>query len=185
MRRSISAYLTAVLLAFAALGPAPAAADPAPALVTVTGAVDAPNRPPFEPFDDALFKVLDVTFERAHALSFDALRSLPQQEMTLKHTPWPRAVTVSGPRLVDVLDAAGARGDTVLVRGVDGYAPEFKMTDIRAAADKFILAIAADGKPLSIGGRGPAWLALPSGTYPDQTDDDAALVWAVFNIEVR
>ena len=154
-------------------------------LVTVTGVVGAPNRAAFNPFDDALFKVLDVTFERAREFDRTVLESMPQRTLTLTYPGWPKSLDLRGPRLIDILDAAEADGDTVLVRGIDGYAPEFKMSDIRDAADQFVLAIAADGKPLSIGGRGPAWLALPPGAYPEQSDDDAALVWAVFNIEVQ
>ncbi len=155
------------------------------AIITVTGAVQAPNRSPFDPFDDALFKVLDVTFENARAFDRAALEALPQATLTVTYPGWPRAVALRGPRLVDILDAAQVDGETVLVRGIDGYAPEFKLSDIRNAGGQFVLAITADGKPLSVGGRGPAWLALPPGAYPEQSDDDAALVWAVFNIEVR
>lgn len=154
-------------------------------VVTVTGAVGAPNRPAFDPFDDALFKVLDVTFKNARAFDRTTLESMPQVTLSLTYPNWPKSLDLRGPRLIDILDAADADGETVLVRGVDGYAPEFKMSDIRNAADQFVLAIAADGQPLSIGGRGPAWLAIPSGAYPEQSDDDAALVWAVFNIDVQ
>ena len=152
-------------------------------LVTVTGRITKTNRPPYNAFDDALFKVQDLSFEKAYALSRSMLASLPQQTVTTRYPGWPADATVSGPYLSAVLSAAGAKGETVVVRAVDGYAPEFSMAEISAA--KFVLAIEANGKPLGIGGRGPTWLVTPPRSYEGQPEDDSPLAWAVFHIEVR
>lgn len=153
------------------------------AVVTVTGNVVETNRSAFDPFADALFNALQIKFDKAHAFSREDLRKLPQQSLRAKYPNWPAEVEVKGPSLKDVLAAAGADGDRVIVRAVDGYAPEFKMADVRAGA--FVLALEAGGMPLSIGGRGPLWLVFPPKSYLDQPDDDGGLAWAVFHIEVR
>ena len=71
---------------------------------------------------------------------------------------------------------------TVTVRAIDGYAPEFKLSDIDSS--KFILAIKANGKFLGMGGRGPVWLVFSPHTYQGQPEDDGGLTWAVIHIEV-
>lgn len=150
-------------------------------MVTVTGAIETTNRPAFDPFADALFQVLGVTFDRAYAFSRAELRTLPQQTLEVRYPNWPRSVTVAGPKLSNVLAAAGASGQEVLVQAVDGYAPSFALDDIAA----FVLAIDADGQPLAVGGRGPVWLVYPRASDPvDDGASDAGLVWAMFHIGV-
>jgi len=180
MNRLGFALMAAITLAACGL-PGHARADAA--VVTVTGAIAKTNRPAFDPFVDALFNALDVKFDRAFAFSRADLLKLPQRSLEAKYPNWPAAVRVSGPNLKDVLAAAGARGDTVIVRAVDGYAPELTMTEVQAGT--FVLALAADGKPLSLGGRGPLWLVFPPQASGDRPDDDSGLAWAVFHIEVR
>ena len=177
-------FLAGVLAAASLPAPsASAASGEAPVVVTVTGEIGTTNRGPFDPFEDVLFGVLEEKFETAFTFTLDQLRALPQHEVVVKYPTWPTAATVSGPRLDAVLDAAGAKGKGVLVQAVDGYAPSFAMREVRAGS--FILGIEHDGKPLSIGGRGPAWLVFPPGSYEGQSgEDDSGLAWAVFHLKV-
>jgi hypothetical protein len=151
--------------------------------VTVTGNVTAANRPAFDPFADALFNTQQIKFDKARAFSREELLKLPQHTLKVKYPNWPAEVEVKGPSLRDVLAAAGASGQTVTIRAVDGYAPEFKMSDVET--DRFVLALEADHAPLAIGGRGPTWLVFPPKSYEGQPEDDGGLAWAVFDIEVR
>ena len=82
-----------------------------------------------------------------------------------------------------MLDLVGATGSQVLVQAVDGYAPAFKIDEVRAGT--FVLATAQGGEPLALGGRGPVWLVFPAGSYAGQTaEDDSGLAWAVFHLKI-
>lgn len=153
-------------------------------LVTVTGAIDRPNRDGRDDFADALFVVHDIAFDKARAFSRLDLAALGQHAATVTYDAWPRAVKVRGPRLADVLRAAGAATTgSVQVQALDGYSYTFPMEMVERTPD-MILAIEADGRPLAIGGRGPAWLVFPPGLLPGQDKDDG-LVWAVFHLRVN
>lgn len=153
-------------------------------LVTVTGAIERPNRAGRDDFTDALFAAHDIAFDTARAFTRLDLAALRQHEATVAYDPWPRAVTVRGPRLADVLQAAGAApGGNVAVQALDGYAYTVPRALVDGTQD-MILAIEADGQPLAIGGRGPAWLVFPPGLLPAQ-DKDEGLVWAVFHVRVE
>ena len=160
------ALVLAVALVTLVRMPEPAQAA-SPVVVTVTGQIASTNRGPFDPFGDALFGALGEQFERAFALTLDDLAALPQETVKVGYPTWPGPVTVSGPTLASVLAAAGAEGSQVMVQAVDGYAPSFKISEVRAGS--FILATSMGGEPLALGGRGPAWLVFPAGSYEDQT----------------
>lgn len=161
----------------------PVRADGAqPVVLTVTGNVANPNRGPVDEFDDQVFAHLSVKFDKGFTFTLADLKALPQKTVTAKYDGWPREVTASGPSLAAVLKAAGATGDKVLVQAIDGYAPEFTGADI--AADKMILALEADGKPLAMGGRGPLWLFGPQGSFAGQEADEG-FAFAVIRVDVQ
>jgi hypothetical protein len=152
-------------------------------LVTVTGAVAAPNRGARDDFSDALFTAHDVAFDKARTFTRLDLAALGQRDLTVAYETWARPAAVRGPRLADVLKAAGAPATgTVTVQALDGYAFTLPMDLVNSSPD-MILAIESGGQPLPIGGRGPAWLVFPPGLLPDQTDD-SGVVWAVFHLRV-
>jgi hypothetical protein len=180
MRRAAFALLVALVLLLPLS--APSRAD-GPVVLTVTGAIEKTNRGPFEPFSDVLFATLQESFEKAYALTLDDLGALPQQTVEVGYPNWPGPVTVTGPTLASVLDLVGATGSQVLVQAVDGYAPAFKIDEVRAGT--FVLATAQGGEPLALGGRGPVWLVFPAGSYAGQTaEDDSGLAWAVFHLKI-
>jgi hypothetical protein len=155
------------------------------AIVTVTGRIDKPNRPAFDSFNDGFFAHFDISFEKGHAFSRRSLERLGMHSIALAYPHWPKAITFRGPRLSAVLAAAGAEtGGRLFVQALDGYAAEFPWAF--AMDDRVILAIEADGRPLAVGGRGPAWLVFPP-ELQAETDKgtDAGLVWAVFHIKVQ
>ena len=66
------------------------------------------------------------------------------------------AVTFTGPLLAEILKLAGAVPKGIRLMALDGYAVEL---DAEALAGRtWILALTADGRPLALGGLGPAWL---------------------------
>ena len=188
IQRRFSAWLLAVALGCGLLpvvGGASAAADRGGAILLVTGDITETNRPPFDPFNDALLNVLGEKFEKARSFTAAELRELPQTEITLRYPNWPRDVTLRGPLLADVLKKVGARGSVVGAQAIDGYAPEFDLSDIEGSP--FVLALEADGQPLSIGGHGPIWLVFPPGAADGgaSVEDDSNVPWAVFHLKVK
>jgi hypothetical protein len=154
------------------------------AIVTVTGVVGKPNRPPFDPFRDGFFDHYGISFDKAHAFTRRDLARLGMHSIVLTYPNWSKPITFRGPRLSDVLTSAGAKGNKLSVQALDGYESEFPWAFVKN--DQVILAIEADGQSLGIGGRGPAWLVFPPGLQAKQQEDsDAGLVWAVFHIDVK
>lgn len=153
-------------------------------LLTVTGKIENSNRPPFDEFDDVLFGAQDVEFEKAMAFDLPALEAMGMQKRTVTYEDWPTPLTVEGPLLSDVLAAAGAKGTTLAVRALDGYAPEIPVSD--TVDFPVILALKVNGKYLGLGGRGPAWVIYPRDDFEALAEtDDSKYVWAVYHIEVR
>lgn len=180
MNRSFSVRTLAFCLIALFVAPAAHADQP---ILTVTGDIGKSNRGAFDPFADALFGKFELTFDKAYVLTYDDLKALPQTTLSVRYANWPAEVDASGPLLKDVLALIEARGDTVIVRAVDGYAPEFSRQDVDNG--QFVLALDADGKPLAIGGRGPVWLVYPPGSIDDQPETDDGLTWAAFHVEIR
>ena len=175
--------------AAAAISVAGAGAAAAPALLTITGAVK-PNRGKFNPVRDQMMFKQKISFEQAHAFTFAALAAMPAVTIkpTLEYDAKPH--TLSGPLLLDVLKAAGARiGDNtkLLLRAVDGYAAS--VTVAQARAQRTIVATHMDGAPMALGGLGPLWAIYDADKAPDMAGKPlperfGACPWALYHIEV-
>ncbi|AYM79097.1 hypothetical protein JAB5_12110 [Janthinobacterium sp. HH103] len=155
-RQFLAAAMAAATLP--AIGRAAPAGLRGPALLTVTGSVDKPNRGPFDAVRDQMMHKQKISFERARAFDFAALTNLPAHTIrpTLEYDG--KAHALRGPLLVDVLKAAGApeEGEVrLLLRAVDGYAAALTMAQARA--QRFIVATHLDGQPMALGGLGPLW----------------------------
>lgn len=136
---------------------APAAAR-GPALLTVTGSIDKPNRGPFDAVRDQMMHKQKISFERARAFDFAALMNLPARTIhpTLEYDG--KVHALRGPLLEEVLKAAGAPEDgatRLLLRAVDGYAAA--LTLAQARAQPMLVATHLDGQPMALGGLGPLW----------------------------
>lgn len=184
-RRTFSLAAAALLAALATAATGPASAQEAAAgqpVLTVTGNIAEANRPAFDEFADAYLKFREKSFDKAWEFTLGSLQALPQKTITAQAEKWPGPVELTGPTLTDVLTAAGASAGAVTVTALDGYAITYSADEL--AAQDWILAWKANGKPLSIGGRGPLWLIHPSGATPAPDDVEARWIWSVFVIEV-
>ncbi len=110
-----------------------------------------------------MLKGLEYDYDRAAAFDVAMLEALGTVRATIKAEPWPRAIALEGPRLADVLAAAGWNGAKVNAVALDGFAVEITAQDL--AAHDWIVAIRGDGEYLGIGGRGPVWIVydVPGG----------------------
>lgn len=155
-----------------------------PDIVTVIGKITNANRGAFDPFLDSLFKFHEKEFKTAFGLSYSDLAALPQVEISVQAEGWPSTVTASGPKLTDILKAAGVAPDATLAfLSLDGYALEFEPKKIKSK--EWILAITANGRPLGIGGRGPTWLLYDTGGKKASAEATGQWVYQLFLIEAQ
>ena len=156
-----------------------------PVIVTVTGAVENTNRDAFDAKTDVFFNHHELNFDKAHAFTRSQLAALGMHEITLAYAEeWSGERTFRGPRLADLLSAAGATGNLVTVQALDGYglALDRKMIE----DGQFILALESNGEPLAIGSFGPAWLVYPPKDWTHPTvAANSGLVWSIFHIAVE
>jgi hypothetical protein len=179
--RPIVALAFAVAAAFATAAPADVGG---PTILTIAGEISKPNRGPFEKFKDGLIASHNKTFAKAAAFSRADLEGLVQLEISAKAESWSNPVKLRGPKLADVLAAAGAEGRTIKLYAVDQYMVEITPEELRA--NTWVLALYADGEPLGLGGRGPLWLAFDvTGRAPANDDEEAKWAWAIYYIEVQ
>lgn len=135
--------------------------------------------------------ILTVTGKLEHAnvegtAQFDMamLDGLAQRTGEME-TPWTDGkVTLSGPLLAAILEAAGAQGSVLKVRALNDYTAEIPFGD--ATDLQTILATKMNGAPMSVRDKGPLFLVYPF-------DLDASLynekyfsrsVWQIKDIEV-
>lgn len=173
---------TAIVTLIAAASSASAQQD-APVL-TIAGQISHQNRGALDPFRDAFLSHKDKTFTKAFAFTRPALESLSQTKISTNVEGWPGKVELEGPRLLDALAKAGVAADaTIVATALDGYNVE--LTPEARGAHDWILAINADGAPLSIGGRGPVWLIHGTDGKAVSQEVEATWVWALYLLEVK
>ena len=175
-----------------ALAARPAAKGaPGPTLLTVSGAIGNGNRGPFDPVLDQLMAKQKVAFAKAQTFDFAAIAALTAVTIrpTLEYDGKQHAL--SGPLLLDVVKACGARpGEktALLVRAIDGYAAQIGAAD--ALRRRFIVATHLDGKPMALGGLGPLWTIFEADAFPDSAalplgKRFAGCPWATYHVDVR
>ena len=121
--KALTVLLT-LLAAFAVAAPGAAADPKAPAgavVLTVAGNIGFSNRPAFDPARDSFFKFHERTFERAVQFDRAMLESLGTRQATIDFPGWGGPIRFSGPRLADVLEAAGWRGTQITTLALDGF----------------------------------------------------------------
>ena len=115
----------------------------------------------------------------------EMLASLPQLSFTTR-TPWylqPR--TFTGPRLRDVLAAAGAAGTTLRARALNDYAIDIPFEDARRF--DVIVARLLDNEPMLVRDKGPLFIIYPFDTLPELRSAvyQSRSAWQLRWIEVR
>ena len=175
--------LIAFAFAFAVATAAPVCAE-GPVLLTVTGAITETNRGPVDPELDKLFVFNEVSFEKAKEFDLSDLEKLPQ---AVVHADFPKGgaeTEFSGPLLEDVLAAAGAAGEKVTVRAMDGYSVEVPLEEM--VGKGAVVALERDGKALGIGGFGPTQIVFPRRERADLADmPDDWWIWQIYHISVE
>jgi len=185
-----SAALAGIAAVTATSSARAAGATAGPALLTITGAVGKTNRGKLDPVKDQMMHKQKVAFERAYAFDFAAIAALPAVTIkpTLEYDGKPH--TLSGPLLLDVVKAAGARlndDSKLLLRAVDGYVAG--VTVAQARAQRYIVATHLDGATMPLGGLGPLWAIYDADKVPAMAakplpERFGACPWALYHIEI-
>lgn len=165
-----------------ALGPARADSPTSAVVLTVAGNLAHANRPPFDGTRDSFLGYHEQEFDRAFEFNLAMLEGLGTVEARIEWTGWDGPIVFSGPRLGDVLAAAGcADGGPITTLALDGFGTEIAAADV--GARDWVLSTRANGRLHSIGGRGPLWLVFdPPGDRPATDDEELSWPWALFFI---
>ena len=167
--------------ALAVASPSAAKEPTGAVLLTVAGDVKNPNRPAYNEKHDVLFKYHEQAFDRAFEFDRAMLEELGTVTVRIALAAWDGPKTFSGPRLVDVLGAAGCGPGPVATLSMDGYATELSPAEL--AAHEWVLSTRAGGRPHDIGGRGPLWLVYdPPGDRRSTAEEEATWPWQLFFI---
>jgi hypothetical protein len=149
-RRSMVASLLGATIAGAA-GRASASRLSLPSgevILTVSGKIGITNRPP----DTAVF-------------DRDMLEALGTSSFTTT-TPWyDGAVTFEGVLMTRVMEAVGARGETVTALALNDYATELPVSDF--ARYRVLLALKRNGAYMPVRDKGPLFIVYPYDSDPD------------------
>ena len=179
------ATIAATFLALAFPAPPPAFAGEAPrgpTVLTIAGNVANINRPAYRDKLDVIFRYHKRTFDRAFAFDRAMLEGLGTVALRIEHGGWGGPMTVSGPRLADVLAMAGCPGGPLATLALDGFSTEISREDLEA--HEWVVATRAENRPLGLGERGPLWLVFdPPGDRPATDEEADQWPWALFFIE--
>lgn len=183
VNRPTTLVLSAVLgLTLAASVQAAGVKEPAGGvLLTVAGKVSNANRPAYDEKRDVFFKYHERKFEKAFAFDRAMLEGLGVVQIRIEFAGWDGPKNLSGPRLVDVLEAAGCGNGPIATLAMDGFGTE--LSPAKVAAHDWVLSTRADGRPHDIGGRGPLWLVFdPPGDRPATAEEESMWPWQLFFI---
>lgn len=160
-------FAAAALLAVGAVPAFALDAPKGPVVLTVTGAITETNAPDGAEFD------------------LDMLKALAQKS-TVTATPWTEGtVTFDGPLGRALLDAVGAKGETMKVTALNDYSADVPVEDFRK--HDVILATAMDGKPMSVRDKGPLFIIYPFNSEPDLYTEVYfnRSVWQIARIDIH
>lgn len=137
--------------------------------------------------DDVALTLLNCTADGDSVTTFTLgdLRALPESEVVTGHRFVDGEVTYSGPLVRDLLRLAGVGGlESYRFIAANDYFVDFPRSDIEEL--DLILAMQADGEPLTRRSYGPLWLMYPISDHPEMFDDPtytARLIWQVTQVE--
>lgn len=181
MNRSKLVLATGALTALTLLGAGCSSNDPAPAAAA----------PAAEPRADLTLApatgdpVLRFTGEigTGEPLEVDlaGLDALPQRTITTYEPFVKQDVTFSGVTFADLLDAAGATGDSVIVHALDDYERTLDVDVLRQPG--VLLATREEGKEIPIPNGGPVRLVFPQDSKAGADPD--LWVWSVDLLTVK
>lgn len=175
-----------VLTVFAATLATPLAAEMplhGPIILTVSGSIANPSRGAVGE-SDKFFTYNDVSFDKAAQFDFASLQGIGMVSIKADFPMGGDVHTFQGPLLADVLAAAGASGETVTVKALDGYQVDLDMADVIAKGA--VIALKRDGAPFALGDYGPTQLVFPRAERADLAGmNDDTWIYSIYYINVE
>lgn len=151
-----------------------------PIVLVVTG-VDEAHRGNRQILYEGLFAIYGIEVQGARGFTRPELTAMSWRQIRADFPVGTAERVFDGPRLSDVLRAAGLEGASVRLTSFDGYEAEVPAELI--ARYEPVLALRADGEPLATGGLGPVMLVWPRRTQSTLSDmNDDLWPWGVFAI---
>lgn len=151
-----------------------------PVILVVTG-VDEAHRGRRPILYEGLFAIYGIEVQGARGFTRPELTAMSWRQVRADFPAGTAERVFDGPRLSDVLRAAGLEGSSVRLTAFDGYEAEVP-ADLIARYEP-VLALRADGEPLATGGLGPVMLVWPRRTQSTLSDmNDDLWPWGVFAI---
>lgn len=144
-------------------------------------ALDAPTDPVILTITGA---ITDTNSDGAAVFDLPMLQDLPGRTGTME-TPWTEGETAfDGPLLRALLEEVGAHGKTLRVTALNDYSAEVPVSD--ATDYETILALAMNGKQMSIRDKGPLFMVYPFDLNPELYNEKyfSRSVWQIKAIEV-
>ena len=138
-----------------------------PAILTVTGSVERTNSGEGAVFDR----------EMLADLGMESLETT---------TAWDEGtVLFEGVLLRRLLDAVGAKGDTIHATALNAYHVDIPFDDVKAY--DVILAMKMNGAALSLRDKGPLWIVYPLTDHPelDTPEFNSRWIWQLQSLEIQ
>lgn len=155
-----------------------------PAVLTVVGKIGKSNRPAFDATKDVFFNYHQRSFTQAFEFDVNMLEALGMREAVVSYPGLAQPMRVEGPLLGDVLAAAQAKPGTIRVTALDGFTTVIDQAALMG--DDWIVALKADGRYLSLGQQGPAWIVYARRDgKPATAEDEERWPWAAFLLEIE
>lgn len=105
---------------------------------------------------------------------------------TVTGTPWTEGVnTFSGPKLSALLDAVGAKGETLVITALNDYSAKMPVSD--AYDNGVLMAMKMNGERMSVRDKGPIFMLYPFDQNPSLNNEviHNRSVWQVKSITVE
>lgn len=167
-RRAVAAVVGVLALAAASFAGASSLSAPEEKpILTVAGSISVTNKDGTAQFDRRMLESLG-------AVSFETT------------TPWYSGpVTFEGVPLAKVMEAVGAKGETLVAVALNNYSAELPMED--AQKYNVILAYKRNGEYMSVRDKGPLFVVYPYDSVPELKNQKfySRSVWQLSRIEVR
>jgi hypothetical protein len=167
-RGLLAAFAGALAIAATSFAGAASLAQPEDKpILTVAGSIAVTNKDGVAQFDRRMLEALG-------AVSFETT------------TPWYSGpVTFEGVPLAKVMEAVGAKGETLVAVALNNYSAELPMED--AKKYNVILAYKRNGEYMSVREKGPLFVVYPYDSMPELKNQKfySRSVWQLSRIEVR
>lgn len=167
--------VVSVVLGVTAAARADLASPTGPVVLTVVGDIDETNRGPMDPAVDKLMDFHEQDFQSGAQFDLEMLESLGTETRRFMLPDDGEVHELEGPTLAAVLDAVGADAAAITMLAIDGFSVDMDAESL--ATHDWLIGLRRNGRPLGIGGFGPAWAVFSPQAADGRAVEDEAHQW--------